>query len=58
LDDLYGSGNPIWGINRLKAFNKAYSHNPHFMDNWQLANNIVEGVHNLTGGILNRLSPT
>ena len=58
IDETWGSGNPIWGAQRISNFNKALDSNPGFMDNWQLAQNIGEGVNVMTGGLLNRLSPT
>lgn len=54
----WGQDNPIWGNRRISNFQKTYDKNPNFMDNWQVAENAIEGSNIMTGGILNRLSPT
>lgn len=43
---------------RVKNYQNALRRNPNFGDNWNLFNNVVEGFNVLSGGALNRLSPT
>ena len=54
----WGQDNPIWGNRRISNFQKTYDKNPNFMDNWKVAENAIEGSNIMSGGILNRLSPT
>lgn len=43
---------------RVRNYNRALQSNPSFSDNWDMASNIAEGVNIMSGGFLNRLSPT
>lgn len=57
-DYTFGSGNPIWGTQRVQNFRRALDINPNFMDNWDLANNVAQAYNIFSGGLMNRLSPT
>ena len=43
---------------RVRNYRKAEARNPNFSRNWDMASNIAEGVNIMSGGVLNRLSPT
>lgn len=43
---------------RVKNYQRAEARNPHFSGNWDIASNIEEGANVMSGGLLNRLSPT
>lgn len=43
---------------RVRNYNRALQRNPQFSDDWDMASNIAEGVNIMSGGVLNRLSPT
>lgn len=43
---------------RAELYSKAMEANPDFSKNWDMASNISEHYNALTGGLLNRLSPT
>ena len=43
---------------RVRNYRKAEARNPNFSRNWDMASNIAEGVNVMSGGFLNRLSPT
>lgn len=55
LDNLYGSGNPVWGSQRTSLHQNL---TPEFYQTWDSASNIGEHLNAVTGGLLNRLSPT
>lgn len=57
VDYTFGSGNPVWGNKRVSNFQKAYDENPNFMDNYGIGS-VMEGLNVMSGGTLNRLSPT
>ncbi len=43
---------------RVKNYQRAMDRNPNFSQDWDMASNINEGVNVISGGLLNRLSPT
>lgn len=43
---------------RVKNYQKAEHRNPNFSRDWDMASNIAEGVNVMSGGLLNRLSPS
>lgn len=43
---------------RVKNYQRAEARNPNFSGDWDMASNIAEGVNVMSGGFLNRLSPT
>lgn len=43
---------------RVKNYQRAETRNPNFSGDWNMASNIAEGVNVMSGGFLNRLSPT
>lgn len=43
---------------RVKNYQRAEARNPDFSRNWDMASNISEGANVMSGGLLNRLSPT
>lgn len=43
---------------RVRNYQKAEARNPNFSRDWDMASNIGEGVNVMSGGFLNRLSPT
>lgn len=49
---------PIFGNRRVRNVQRALQRNPNALDNWQVAQNIGEGLNIMSGGFLNRLSPT
>ena len=50
--------NPIFNSIRVENYQKAMDRNPNFSQDWDMASNISEGVNIMSGGLLNRLSPT
>lgn len=46
------------GNTRVKNYQKAEYKNPNFSRDWDMASNIAEGINVMSGGFLNRLSPT
>ena len=50
--------NPIFGQRRVDNYRRALQKNSSFSDNQDMASNIAEGVNIMSGGFLNRLSPT
>lgn len=43
---------------RVRNYQKAEANNPNFSRDWDMAANIAEGANVMSGGLLNRLSPT
>ena len=43
---------------RVKNYQRAEARNPNFSGDWDMVSNIAEGVNVMSGGFLNRLSPT
>lgn len=58
FQDVFGSGNPIFGSDRVNINRRASQRNSNFYQNYDMLGNIAEGVNVMSGGILNRLSPT
>lgn len=58
FQDVWGFRNPIWGSNRVNINRRASQRNPNFYQNYDMLGNIIEGVNVMSGGFLNRLSPT
>ena len=50
--------NPIFGQRRVDNYRRALQKNSSFSDNQDMASNITEGLNIMSGGFLNRLSPT
>lgn len=58
FQDIFGSGNPIFGSDRVNINRRASQRNSNFYQNYDMLGNIAEGVNVMSGGFLNRLSPT
>lgn len=58
FQDVFGSGNPIWGQNRVANYARVESHHPDLSQKYDTLANIGEGTNLITGGIFNMLSPS
>lgn len=45
FQEVWGSGNPIWGNTRTENYTRAEQRNPSFSQDWDMASNIGEGIH-------------
>ena len=53
-DEIFLNENNV----RVKNYQRAEARNPNFSTDWDMASNIAEGLNIMSGGVLNRLSPT
>lgn len=59
IDETYGSGNPLWGDQRIQAVRKAEEHNPNFRDNtYGYLEDILNFANMASAGVIGNASPT